>query len=94
MSALPETKAAIEAKFLRHVYDPNCDDCAVDEYPCADHRQACTNCGGEATIAGQLHRTKADRRGNSIRIWWCTACDKAAESGEGYDLVDGIRVPR
>lgn len=88
MIALPETKAAIEAKFLRHVYDPNCDDCAVDQYPCADHRQACTNCGGEANLPGDVHKTKVDRRGQPLRIWWCQKCNGPFKPIEGLDYVD------
>lgn len=74
-----ENAADIEAKFLRHVYDPNCFDCQVDEYPCADHRAACTNCGAEASVPGELHKSKFDRRGAPLRIWWCAKCNGPAE---------------
>lgn len=76
MSAmLKEIAADIEAKFLRHVYDANCFDCAADEYPCATHRQVCENCCGEATLQGDVHPEKKDRRGKPLHRMWCAKCN-------------------
>ena len=76
MSVAYISRAAQEAAFLRHVFDPNCDDCLANDYPCADHRRACTNgCGRDGTHPLRQHPTKVDMRGQPISEWMCDSCD-------------------
>jgi len=81
-------KSAIVDALKRHQYDPHCADCAADNYPCATHRQACENCGGDADHPGERHVTKTDMRGNPLMTWWCRRCDPEQEMVDGVDYID------